>query len=436
MYPLLTSLNTYSVKMYKTHIAKWGLDKKNKEPEMRAIVRKNEQRAEQGKRSNFRVRKRQLNFAEVVRYWERKGVTFDEVIARSTASPTPEAVECFTPVSSPITPPEDLATPEYILRTIRGYIVASFESGTWVKTDPQIKCYSIKDRKRANHATDFGNICRLAAQLFLAQSSDEAERTLSAASAMSRKMLLAEDPTALDIILNVIVNMQCGNEHEIALRILRQLSATSKELLGESHPLCLFCAWLTAMPWSQIKDMISRCFDVMIDDFESLVGPMHMSTLRCRLSMNKMDINLAILRKLLDKCESALGSYDKRTLEVRVWLLNGTFNEGHHAEAKRMGEDLLAYFQRNPERIELSWVSAVSHKNIALCQYALGGPHFAIPNLEVAIHLLMGKAGAQNGLVRIWRFTLEQWRMEQRQLNAAAMVRDQRIKLLESTEIA
>ncbi len=435
MYPVLTSLNTYSVKMYKTHIAKWGLDKKNKEPEMRAIVRKNKQRAEQGKRSNFRVRKRQLNFSEVVRYWERKGMTVDEVIAQLKASPTPEAVECLTPVSSPMTPPEDLATPEYILRIIRGYIAASFESGTWVETDPRTSCYSIKDRWAIDNSVDFRYLCDLAARLLARKSFDEMEGTLSAASATSRKMLLAEDPTALEIILNVIV-MQCGNEHEIALRILRQLSATSKELLGESHPLCLFCACLAAMPWSQIKDMISRCFNVMIDDFESLVGPMHLSTLSCRVSMNEMDINVARLRKLLDKCESALGSHDKRTLEVRVWLLNCTFNEGHDAEAKRMGEDLLAYAQRNQERIELSWISAVSHKNIALCQNALGEPHFAIPNLEVAIHLLMGKAGAQNGLVRNWLLILEEWYIEQGQLGAATAARDQRIKLLESTETA
>ena len=436
MYPLLTSLNTYSVKMYKTHIAKWGLDKKNKEPEMRAIVRKKRQRAEQGKRSDFRVRKRQLYFAEVVRYWERKGVTIDEVIARSIASPTPEAVECFTPVSSPFTPLEDLATPEYILRTIRGYIAASFESGTWVKTDPRIKCQSIKDRRGDGYRVNFRNFCGLAAQLLEMWKFDEMERTLSAASTMSRKMLLAEDPEIFRTILSLIAILQSRNEHGLALRILRQLSTTSQELLGESQPLSLFCAWLAAMPWSQIKDVISRCFDVMIDDFESLIGPMHVSTLNCRLSSSEMDIDLAMIQRLLDKCESALGPYDERTLDVRVRLMDSTFDKGHYAEAKRMGEDLLAFVRKYQERLRPGWFSTMSHETIASCQYALGEPHLAIQNLEVAIHMGTMQYGAEDLLARNMLFTLEKWYIEQGQLNEATVVRDQRIELLESTEIA
>ena len=424
--------------MYKTHIAKWGLDKKNKEPEMRVFVRKNKQRAEQGKRSNFRVRERQLNFAEIVRYWERKGVTMNEVIARSTASPTPEAIECFTPVSSPIMPPEALAFPEYILRIIRGYFAASFESGTWVKTDPRRSCYSIKDGSGSGYgySVEFINFCVLAAQLLATENYDEMQRTLSAATAISRKMLLAEDPGILEVILDRIAYMQYKNQHEIILHMLRQLSAISKELLGESHPLSLLWAWLAAMPGSQIKNIISRCFDVIADDFESLVGPMHTSTLSYRLSQNKVDINLEMLRRLLDKCESALGSCDRRTLCVRLQLMNCTLREGHYAEAKRMGEDVLAYFQRNQEIVQSAWFGTMALITIAVGQYALGEPALAIRNLEVAIHLYMKHYGDQDGSARTWLVTLEQWYIGQGQLNEAAVARDRRIKLLESTEMA
>ena len=138
-------------------------------------------------------------------------MTIDEVIARSIASPTPEAVECFTPVSSPITPPEDLATPEYMFRTIRGYIAASFESGTWVKTDPRSRCYSIKDGLGLHHAIDFNDSCNLAASLLKKKQFEESEGTLSAAFAISRKMLLAENPSTIEITLSQIVDMQSRN---------------------------------------------------------------------------------------------------------------------------------------------------------------------------------------------------------------------------------
>ena len=422
--------------MYKTHIAKWGLDKKNKEPEMRAIVRKNKQRAEQGKRSNFRVRKRDLDFAEVVRYWKRKGVTVDEVLARSITSPTPETVECFTVVSSPITPPDDLATPEYILRIIHGYITASFESGTWVKTDPRTICYSIKDRKDANQVIRFSNMCYLARELSSTQNFEEAEKTLSAASAISRKMLLAEQPQTIEIILEYVDEMRFYRDREMTLRILGHLSATSKELLGESHPLSLFTAWLAVVPWSQVKAIVSRCFDVMIDNFESLIGPMHQSTLFCRLTSHGTDINLALQRRLLNKCESALGSYDTRTLIVRMELMIRTWSEGDTAEAKRMGKDLLAFIQSNEAIRDSIWYRMNCYECIAKCHHSLGELDQAIPNLQAAIDLRMAHYDSQSGMAGVWLLTLEQWYIEQGNLDAAIVARDQRNSILELTEIA
>ena len=422
--------------MYKTHITKWGLDKKNKEPEMRAIVRKNKQRAEQGKRSNFRVRKRDLDFTEVVRYWKRKGVTFDEVIARSAASPTPETVECFTVVSSPITPPEDLATPEYMLRIIRGYVVASFESGTWVKTDPQTMCYSIKASKDTKDANDFANMCYLADKSFITKNFDEVENTLSAAFAISRKMLLAETPNTIESILERVAKIRFRRYHETTLRILRQLSATSEELLGESHPLSLFTAWLAAMPWSQINDIIPKCLDVMVDDFESLVGPMHWSTLSYRLTSHGIDNNTAMLQRLLNKCESALKSYDKRTLIVRKELIACTWRNGHNAEAMRLGEDLLAFVRATEAIRDSIWYQMKCLRCIADCHHSLGELDQAIANLQAAIDLRMAHYGSQGVRVRNWLFTLERWYIEQGNLDAATMARDQRIRLQKSAEIA
>ena len=169
------------ISLVKSLKVKWGLDKKNKEPEIRAIDHKNKQEAEQGERSHFCVRKRDSNFSEVVRYWKRRGVTVDEFIARSTALSRPETVECSTDVASRTTPLDDLATREYTLRIIRGYVAASFESVTWVMTDPRATCYSITEQNNVNNAARFSNICTLVGESFSTQSLDEAENILSAA---------------------------------------------------------------------------------------------------------------------------------------------------------------------------------------------------------------------------------------------------------------
>ena len=148
-------------KMYKTRIKQWGLDKKNKEPEMRAIVRKHKQRTDQGKTSTILVRGQIRTIVEAFRYWGRKGVSMDEIIARQRASPTPETVTFFTPVPSPIPTPQALATPERMFRSIRDYIRGSFESRLWFSENPRCVCRSIKDEDKArNDWVEFVTECR------------------------------------------------------------------------------------------------------------------------------------------------------------------------------------------------------------------------------------------------------------------------------------
>lgn len=105
--------------MYKTRIKQWGLDKKNKEKEMRTIVRKRKQLGDQGKSMAFCVRDRPFDYKDVVRYWERKGVSIADVIAQRNGSKTPEAVACFTAPAPPIAISESIAIPERILVSIR-----------------------------------------------------------------------------------------------------------------------------------------------------------------------------------------------------------------------------------------------------------------------------------------------------------------------------
>ncbi|CAD6593216.1 MAG: hypothetical protein ASARMPREDX12_006943 [Alectoria sarmentosa] len=233
-----------TVKMYKTHIKQWGLDKKNKEFEMRGIVRKNKQRADEGKGSIICVRGRLRNFAEIVRYWNRKGVSIDDIIARQTESPTPEAVEFFTPVPTPILTPQVLATPERMFRCIRDYCKGSFESGTWVRTEPLSLCYSIKDEKTLDsRVEDFGTQCISACELFSRNLFQEAGQTLIAATAKTKNILSAEYPENLTALFRLIVIVRNKKRDEIALIILRQFSALGKVLLGSEHPLSRIYAW-------------------------------------------------------------------------------------------------------------------------------------------------------------------------------------------------
>ena len=86
--------------MYLSRFQKWGLQKNNKEPVVRAILRKQTERAVMGKDSVFVYQDRPVDMNDIYRYSARKGL--------SAASPTTFLAR--TPhglvVSTPLTPPK------------------------------------------------------------------------------------------------------------------------------------------------------------------------------------------------------------------------------------------------------------------------------------------------------------------------------------------
>src|SRR2546423_7992683 len=85
--------------MFKTRVKKWGLDKKNKAPEMEAILQEKQQRDALGKESAFYIRGKLVDFSEVHRYFRRKGLNPDVISKRQKGSrlSVPHSVRCVTP---------------------------------------------------------------------------------------------------------------------------------------------------------------------------------------------------------------------------------------------------------------------------------------------------------------------------------------------------
>ncbi|KAG7005183.1 hypothetical protein G7Y79_00021g050500 [Physcia stellaris] len=133
-----------TAKMYKTRIKRWGLDKKHKEKEMRAIVHKRAHRADKGKASVFWIRGKEVDYKDVVRYWERRHIPMAEVLRQRAESSTPEPVECRTPVLPPLSTPAEFAIPERIFIQVRDYHRGSFESGIWRTNEDGFCCRTTK----------------------------------------------------------------------------------------------------------------------------------------------------------------------------------------------------------------------------------------------------------------------------------------------------
>lgn len=423
--------------MYKTQIKRWGLDKKNKEFEMRAIVRKRKQRADQGKRSIIRVRGQIRDFTEVVRYWNRKGVSIDDLIARQTASPTPEAVEIFTPVSSPVLTPEVLATPERIFRCMRDYFIGSFESGTWVKTEPLYECYSIKDKEAATgvYLEELDLQCYLACLLFERNLFHEAGQTMIAATAKFKKILLAEHPESLAYLFRIVILVRGRGKGKLASIILRQLSALGKVLLGSEHPLSRIYEWTNSVHASGFDDVVFRCMEVMADQFEIFVGPMHQSTFSTRLTLMKMAQKgnplIQMLQNFLGECEKTLQPYDHRILWARTYLAVEYFNESYYVEAWTLSQKNIDCSQ-HVQSLRGSYGQDLY--TVAFCQYALGEVDSGIATLHRAIDSRTSRFGLQDYQAKSWLVDLEDMYLGQSNWSSAAQVRDWREKLLESID--
>lgn len=432
------SLTFRRVKMYKTHIKQWGLDKKNKAPEMRAIVRKNKQRAEQGKGSIIRVRGQLRKFAEVVRCWSRKGKSIDEIVARQTASPTPEAVELFTPVPSPTLTPLDFAIPERLFRCIRNYFDSSFESGTWVRTDSLSLCHSIKGEGHTNLCVDdLLEQCELACGLFSTRLFAEAGRTLIAATTKIEKIVLGEDPLTLVQIFASIVTFHYEKRDEVALSILRQFSALGTMLLGNQHPLSRICEWMNLVHTSNFEELTIRCMESMVDQFERFVGPFHLSTMSSRVILITYagwegNAGIQMTEKLLGECEEKLQPYDFRISWVRRCLAIEYFNRSYYVEAKTLTQKDIACSQHFQST---DWEDSLNIYIVAMCQYALGEVESGIATLHKAINSIMSERGPQDGLGRQWLLQLETSYLEQGRWSSATEVRERRENILESIEL-
>ena len=416
--------------MYKKRIKQWGLDKKNKENEMRAVVRKRKQLGDQGKASTFRVRGRLVDYKDVVRYWERKGVRIEDVIAQRSGSTTPDAVECFTAPPSPITTPESIAVPERILVSIRDYFKGSFESGTWLAVDPRLSCETMKAQEDTYaHLLALFRQCKIACGLFDHDRFAEGGQTLILATARVKKILIAEHSMTLTNLFALFAHMFRRRRHEIALIILRQMFALAKMLLGERHPLGCICGWLASSHLSQLEDIIVRSYRSIVDHFKNFLGPMNWSTLISRLIFfQEVDIvhDLShkgfLLQDLLRQIEATLGPLDVRTCEVRLQLAWNFSKDQKHAEAARLGWDIAALGQRLDILGHGTYHYAEGLFIIALSQYHSGETNSAQLNLYEAIKLCESRWGLHDNRVTQWLIFLEGWLVEQGQLNSAIQV--------------
>lgn len=322
--------------MYKTRIKRWGLDKKHKEKEMRAIVHKRAHRADKGKASVFWIRGKEVDYKDVVRYWERRHIPMAEVLRQRAESSTPEPVECRTPVLSPLSTPAVLAIPERIFLLLRDYHKGSFESGIW-RSDEGGFCGRTTKLESFSDDIDWLDVaednCERACNAFDNRNSHETGLFLSVATEKIIDMVRAEHPHTFAQLFAFVQCIRWKGRPEIVSAILRHPSGMSELLLGRNHPFKMVCGWLAAPIMEDnskaYQDIICESLRTVHDCFRRALGRLHHTTLETYLiyliqAHDRGSGVVAIeLERLLRECEFHFDPGDIRTMIVQVQM-------GHH----------------------------------------------------------------------------------------------------------
>jgi len=423
--------------MYKTKITQWGLDKKNKENDILAIVRKTTQRAAVGKKSIFRVRGRVLDPDEIERYLKRKRISV-ELVQMQSAS-TPPGLECFTPSEVPSSPrtPEVFSVSEHIFILIRDYITGSFESGTWVSET----CRSVKSSASTRIAEDNLVTCsQLACEFFDDELPEDGARMLVTATAGIQKLLMAETLGLMIDVFYLILYLCRRRRPEIIPHVLRQLSDMAAIVLPARHPIGQLCGYLFSLEFDPLTDLAIGAWQSALDRFESIVGRTHEVMVQFRIdeSWNRMNHELdqaeSSLRSLLQTCNAVHGNSHVTSLMILPQIAELLMDQGKYAEAEDTARDCVA----RAVHVDSQYTTAYhceGLKGLGRAQSGLGKTNLAEKSFRKAIELGASVWGwSEPGTIATLNM-LERYLVEWGRTAAAAEVGTQTREFMKSLDV-
>jgi len=300
--------------MYKSRITAWGLDKKMKGNEVRAIVRMRRMRLAAGKASTFRVRGQVLDFDKVRSHLKRKGLTLENVPSESN-SPVP-SIECYTPERQPQEPscsatdsaltawngrhmfripsprlifsPDSLRTPEQLSRDIHTYFTESFASSRWVYGRGYLVdvTRSTPLQEKLRPEPHWSQIMEWAALLFNAGGAAnviKAGQHFQQAFIQVEDVIRAEEPSLMYRLLALLDEFEAYYEKpEIVRILLKHIHSLASVILGMKHPIASASRQLSFLDtWTNISELL---WNVVTDTCGRFLGRDHAFTRQLQLN--------------------------------------------------------------------------------------------------------------------------------------------------------
>ncbi|KAK4149274.1 Clr5 domain-containing protein [Chaetomidium leptoderma] len=268
-----------TIKMYRTRIRKWGIDKNNKAAEVAYMVRLKKQRDALGKKSCFLIRDRPVDWDDIERYLARTP-DFWAKHNRHPASLSKSARETITcntpPPASPRTlptsvPPKldaarELRIHEETLRFFRDYTEGSFEQGLW-NLSPDHKRYvgpgGIEANARLNAWYDK-----------VRNASDWPGRDADAVRLVNYllddlpQLIKEQDFTVFPALMRCCFYLS-ARRPELGRVVVQFVARLCAVILGAKHPMSLAWSRIRSLPVSDYLLLLQGTAKVRLDHLES-----------------------------------------------------------------------------------------------------------------------------------------------------------------------
>jgi hypothetical protein len=371
--------------MFKTRIRTWGCDKKKKEIEMMAILRKAYERTSEGKISQFSIRGRPITLEEVHHYFARKGRRIEDVdLERSDDAPTPKAIKCNTPITnilesdssqdfansqtrsvhaSAVQVPQQPTSQQYImthnssisqavpstqversfdhfLHGIKIYYSANLRGPDWILGT--IEC----DDPSLYPSMQLGSLFLEYHDLRTLQDRQASSKALDKAFAMIKTLLIVQDPRLLTYLLESIAYTRSVGYEDLARQLIWYFTSMAIEVLGRMHPISMFGMGLHQASSSTLSDVIERGLGSMVEQFVTNIGGNHLESMRLLLTgsaIMKHQKSYATasryLTQLLPIYEYTYGVHSYQTCHALIDKAYLIMELGDAVQAERLMED-------------------------------------------------------------------------------------------------
>ncbi|GKT48927.1 uncharacterized protein ColSpa_09108 [Colletotrichum spaethianum] len=379
-----------TVKMYKSRIWKWGLDKKLKGDEVLAIILLKRDRDMLKKPTEFRIRGQLVDLENINRYLKRNPSLMAKLKAGHTPSvQTALEVTCRTPSPPPspsraLAPTTEMQSTEQVLCLFRDYIDGSFSSGAW-SCEFNVDCLNSRLNQGDRSNDLFERVIAsfaLVNRCMIRGDQININSVLGPAFESLKEIVAAESPDFVARTVCLLWYLDRHHKHDLLRLVLDYLAGLIPIVLGPHHILTHIWRRLGATEFSDYYELSMRLYALLLPDIEERVGPANYLT--HLLYSDYLDCIFA--RQDPEDCEAMLSGHRARAEasgQTHPWLDDMALS---HA-------GLLAACKENQGRLDEAVEVLTAHMNAysmteeqeAALNLELGVKYYRMTNISAAI---------------------------------------------------